>query len=195
MHQILNLSNNAYEEIFKEIDISNLVEKKGIIYVWTNKNIKSRKFEIKVRDDLGIEQKLLNQKEVLDLEPELNPVFDAGVIYENSMHARDPQGILKQIFKLFIDRGGKFIKENVFVKGNYMERLEFSAGKFQFCLENLDDDLLRSILKEFDTMGFTLERVFREAGVNPLHFDYDELEYSKLIDTEDIITFQDLINT
>ena len=89
----------------------------------------------------------------------------------------------------------EFIKENVFVKGNYMEILEFSAGKFQFCLENLDDDLLRSILKEFDTMGFTLERVFHEARVNPLYFDDDELEYSKLIDTEDIITFQDLINT
>ena len=89
----------------------------------------------------------------------------------------------------------EFIKENVFVKGNYMERLEFSAGKFQFCLENLDDDILRSILKEFDTMGFTLERVFRKAVVNPLYFDDDELEYSKLIDTEDIITFQDLINT
>jgi hypothetical protein len=44
-------------------------------------------------------------------------------------------------------------------------------------------------------MGFTLERVFHEAGVNPLYFDDDELEYSKLIDTEDIITFQDLINT
>lgn len=89
----------------------------------------------------------------------------------------------------------EFIKENVFVKGNYMERLEFSAGKFQFCIENLDDDLLISILKEFDTMGFTLERVFREARINPLYFDDDELEYSKLIDTEDIITFQDLINT
>ncbi|MDC0340205.1 hypothetical protein OAM70_03950 [Pelagibacteraceae bacterium] len=36
----LDLSNDAYEEIFKEIDISNLVEKKGIIYVWTNKNLK-----------------------------------------------------------------------------------------------------------------------------------------------------------
>ena len=30
MHQILNLSNDAYEEIFKEIDTSNLVEKKGL---------------------------------------------------------------------------------------------------------------------------------------------------------------------
>ena len=113
MHQILSLSNDAYEEIFKEIDISNLVEKKGIIYVWTNKNLKSRKLEIKVRNDLGIEQKLLTQKEILDLEPNLNPVFDAGVIYESAMHARDPHGILKKIFRLFISKGGKFIQENI----------------------------------------------------------------------------------
>jgi len=113
MHQILNLSNDAYEEIFREIDISNLVEKKGIIYVWTNKNLKSRQLEIKVRKDLGIEQKLLTQKEILKLEPNLNPVFDAGVIYESAMHARDPHGILKEIFKLFLSKGGKFVQENV----------------------------------------------------------------------------------
>ena len=70
--------------------------KKGIIYIWTNKNLKSRKLEIKVREELGIEQKLLTQKEVLDLEPNLRPVFDAGVIYESAMHARDPHGILKK---------------------------------------------------------------------------------------------------
>ena len=113
MHQILNLSNDAYEELFKEIDTTNLVEKKGIIYIWTNKNLKSREFEIKVRNDLGIEQKLLSQKEVLELEPNLNPVFDAGVIYESAMHARDPHGILKEIFKLFIKKGGKFVQENI----------------------------------------------------------------------------------
>jgi D-amino-acid dehydrogenase len=113
MHQILSLSNNAYEEIFQEIDTSGLVEKKGIIYVWTNKNLKSRKLEIKVRNDLGIEQKLLTQKEVLELEPNLNPVFDAGVIYESAMHARDPHGILKKIFKLFLDQGGEFIQANI----------------------------------------------------------------------------------
>ncbi|MDC0529885.1 FAD-dependent oxidoreductase [Pelagibacteraceae bacterium] len=113
MHQILSLSNNAYEEIFQEIDINGLVEKKGIIYVWTNKNLKSRQLEIKVRNDLGIEQKLLSQKEVLALEPNLSPVFDAGVIYESAMHARDPHGILKKIFKLFLERGGKFIQTNV----------------------------------------------------------------------------------
>ena len=113
MHQILNLSMDAYEEIFKEIDTTNLIEKKGIIYIWTNRNLKSRKLEIKVRDDLGIKQKHLTQKEVLDLEPNLKPVFDAGVIYEDSIHAKDPYGILKKIFELFLKKGGKFIGENV----------------------------------------------------------------------------------
>jgi len=113
MHQILSLSNDAYEEIFKEIDTTNLIEKKGIIYVWTNQNFKSRELEIKVRNDLGIEQKLLTQKEILELEPNLKPVFDSGVIYEKAMHTRDPHGILKEIFKLFLNKGGKFIQENI----------------------------------------------------------------------------------
>ena len=113
MNQILSLSNDAYEEIFQEIDISGLVEKKGIIYIWTNKNLKSRKLEIKVRKDLGVEQKLLSQKEILKLEPNLKPVFDGGVIYEKAMHARDPHGILKKIFKLFLKNGGNFIQTNI----------------------------------------------------------------------------------
>ena len=113
MHQILSLSNDAYEEIFQEIDTNGLVEKKGIIYVWTNKNLKSRKLEIKVRNDLGIEQKLINSKRSFRIRTKFKPVFDAGVIYESAMHARDPHGILKKIFKLFLERGGKFIQTNV----------------------------------------------------------------------------------
>ncbi len=113
MNQILSLSNDAYEEIFQEIDTTGLVEKKGIIYIWTNKNLKSRKLEIKVRDDLGVKQKLLSQKEVLELEPNLQPVFDAGVLYDYAMHARDPYGILREIFKLYLKKGGKFIQSNI----------------------------------------------------------------------------------
>ena len=104
MHQILNLSLDAYEEVFKEIDTTGLVEKKGIIYVWTNKNLKSRNLEIKIRDDLGVKQKHLTRDEILELEPNLSPVFDAGVLYEYAMHARDPHGILKNLFRLFVQR-------------------------------------------------------------------------------------------
>ena len=136
MHQILSLSNEAYEEIFKEINTENLIDKKGIIYVWTNKNLKSRKLEIKVRNDLGIEQKLLTKKEILELEPNLNPVFDAGVIYEKAMHARDPHGILKEIFKLFLRKGGKFIQENITsLKSNNENETTISSDNNSYTFE------------------------------------------------------------
>ena len=106
MHQILDLSMSAFEEIFQEIDITNLVEQKGIIYIWTNKNIKSRELEIKVRSDLGVKQKILDVKEILDLEPNLKPVFSGGCYYDYAYHARDPHGILKKNFELYIKRGG-----------------------------------------------------------------------------------------
>ena len=48
--------------------------------MWTNKNLKSRKLEIKVRDDLGVKQKLLTREEILELEPKRPPdpiaIFD-----------------------------------------------------------------------------------------------------------------------
>ena len=43
----------------------------------------------------------------------MKPVFDAGVIYESAMHARDPHGILKKIFELFLKKGGKFVQEDI----------------------------------------------------------------------------------
>jgi len=113
MHQILNHSMEAYEEIFQEIDMTSLLEQKGIIYVWTNKNLKSRNLEIKVRNDLGVKQKILTVKEILDLEPNIKPVFTGGCYYDYAYHARDPHAMVKKIFELFIKKGGKFIKEDV----------------------------------------------------------------------------------
>ena len=113
MHQILDLSLDAYDELFKEIDTTNLVERKGILYGWTNENLKSRKLEMKVRADLGVKQTAVSKAEILDLEPNLQPIFDAGVLFDYAWHARDPYEISKKLFNLFIEKGGKFIKENV----------------------------------------------------------------------------------
>ena len=135
MHQILDLSLSAYDEILSEIDTTNLVDRKGIIYIWTNKNLKSREMEIKIRRDLGVKQKLLTKKEVLELEPNLNPVFDAGVIYDYAYHARDPKEITKKLFDLFIKLGGKFEKKEVInvEQTKYNEtQVKTSSDKFNF---------------------------------------------------------------
>jgi len=113
MHQILDLSLDAYDELFKEIDTTGLVERKGILYGWTDENLKSRKLEMKVRADLGVKQTPVTKVEISDLEPNLQPIFDSGVLFDYAWHARDPYQISKKLFDLYIEKGGKFIKENV----------------------------------------------------------------------------------
>ena len=113
MHQLLDLALPAYDELFDEINLDDLVKKNGIMYVWTNKNLSSRKLEIEIRKKLGVDQQILNPKEIHDLEPNLKPFYDGGVFYKNARHATNPKKILLKLFKLFLDKGGKFHQLNV----------------------------------------------------------------------------------
>ena len=113
MHQILDISLDAYDELFADINLDGLVEKKGIMYVWEKKGIKSREIEIDIREKLGVKQKILNPKEVHDLEPNLKPFYDGGVFYEYARHARNPKKIIEKLFADFIKKGGKFKKTNI----------------------------------------------------------------------------------
>jgi len=131
MHQILDLALPAYDELFQEIDISGLVENKGIIYFWTNRDLKSRELEIKVREELGVEQKLLKPHEIHDLEPHIKQIYHGGVLYPSARHTRNPKKILIKLFELFLKRGGKFLKENV-------ETINFSGDDKPFIKTNLN---------------------------------------------------------
>ena len=113
MHQILDPSLTAFDELFDEIDLEDLVVKNGILYVWTNKNVKSRELEISIRNKLGVKQQIVNKKEIHDLEPNLKPFYDGGVFYDYARHARNPRKILQKLFENFLLKGGKFLKLNI----------------------------------------------------------------------------------
>ena len=134
MHQILDLSLSAYDELFDEINLEGLVENNGIMYVWENKGIKSRELEIKIRNELGIKQKILNKKEVHDLEPNIKPFYSGGVFYEYARHAKNPKKITQKLFKKFLDNGGKF--EKIYIKDINFENkkpiLITDNSKFKF---------------------------------------------------------------
>ena len=87
MHQILDVALPAYDELFQDIDISGLVESRGIIYFWTDKDLKSRELEINIRKELGGEQQLLTPDEIHDLEPNIRKIYHGGVYYPNARHA------------------------------------------------------------------------------------------------------------
>ena len=113
MHQILDQSLPAFDELFEEINLEGLVENKGILYVWTDKNLKSRELENKIKEELGVKQQLVNPKEIHDLEPNLKPFYHGGVYYDYARHARNPRKILTKLLENFINKGGKFLKLNI----------------------------------------------------------------------------------
>ncbi len=113
MHQILDLAIPAYDELFEDIDTTGLVEKNGIMYIWTNKDLRSRELEINIRKELGVDQQILNKKEIHDLEPNITPFYHGGVLYQNARHARNPKKILLKLLEKFIEKGGKFLKLNI----------------------------------------------------------------------------------
>ncbi|MDA7594238.1 FAD-binding oxidoreductase [Candidatus Pelagibacter sp.] len=113
MHQILDLALPAYDELFDEIELGGLVEKKGILYIWNDQNLKSRELEINVRDELGVDQQEVTAKEIHDLEPNIKPIYHGGVYYQYGRHARNPKKILLKLYDLFLKKGGKFLKMNI----------------------------------------------------------------------------------
>ena len=113
MHQILDLALPAYDELFEDIDISGLVENKGIMYFWTEKDLKSRELEINIRKELGVKQQLLSPHEIHDLEPHIKKIYHGGILYPEARHARNPKKILLKLIDLFIKRGGKLEKKNI----------------------------------------------------------------------------------
>jgi len=122
MHQILDLALPAYDELFDEIDLGGLVEKKGILYIWNDQSLKSRDLEIKVRDELGVDQQVVTPKEIHDLEPNIKPIYHGGVYYQHGRHARNPKKILLKLYELFLKKGGKFLKMNI-------KNINFNDGK------------------------------------------------------------------
>ena len=90
-----------------------VVENNGILYVWNRAKLKSRELEIKIRNDLGVKQQVLNKKEIHDLEPNLKNFYHGSVFYDYARHARNPKKILIKLYENFIAKGGKFLKLNI----------------------------------------------------------------------------------
>ena len=42
------MTDSYHDELFDEVELGGLVEKKGILYIWNDQSLKSRELEIKV---------------------------------------------------------------------------------------------------------------------------------------------------
>ena len=112
-----NLLNNAsisYDEIFTDVKVSEYIKNEEALYLYQNKTeFLKAKTTNELRQKNGVRIKTLSKIEILDLEPNLAPVFYKGQIFAGSRHTTNPSMISKRIFETFRNNGGEFIQSHV----------------------------------------------------------------------------------
>ena len=64
---------------------------------------------------------------------------------------------------------------------------------FRMGISVLDFDLLAKMLLRLDQLGFNLQELYIQTKPNPLYFSQEDMLYAKLIASDDITCFTDLI--
>ena len=140
MNDLLVFSIAEYEKIFKDIGAEDLVEQKGALYIYGRDNKKKVNESNLLRDELKIKQHLLTKHEVHDMEPNLNPIYEGGIYFPNSLHAKNPKKISDKIFSKCLEMGATFVKDEILTiqknkiksknKEYAFEHLLITAGAF-----------------------------------------------------------------
>ena len=111
---LLNNASTSYDEIFADVDVSQYIKNEEALYLFENENeFLKASITNKIREKNGVKIKTLSKNEILELEPNLAPVFFNGQLFIGSRHTTDPLSVSKKIFESFINNGGKFVKNNV----------------------------------------------------------------------------------
>jgi len=111
---LLNNSSISYDEIFTDVKVSEYIKNEEALYLYQNETeFLKAKTTNELRQKNGVRIKTLSKTKILDLEPNLAPVFYNGQIFVGSRHTTNPFMISKRIFETFINNGGEFIQSHV----------------------------------------------------------------------------------
>ena len=104
----------GYEEIFKEIDVSEYIIKKEPIYLYESKHLfEKNQYALDLRRKHNINFDIVNKKEITEMEPALDPVYYNGIVFKGESFTRSSLKIIRKIFDNFINNGGSFIQKKV----------------------------------------------------------------------------------
>ena len=94
---ILQHARLSYDQIFKEVDVSQYIKNEENIYIYdSKKSYESALYSTDLRKKNNIKVKELSKKDVHDLEPKIAPIYYAGQLFIGSRHTTNPLEITKK---------------------------------------------------------------------------------------------------
>ena len=100
--------------MLSSLKLQYLINKTGLIHTYQSHTaLLKSEYAISLRKDRGINLVTLGGRELRDIEPMISDSVEAGVFYPDIGTCVNPGRMNKLLVEAFIERGGKFIKEEV----------------------------------------------------------------------------------
>ncbi|MFT6914052.1 MAG: glycine/D-amino acid oxidase-like deaminating enzyme [Motiliproteus sp.] len=107
---LLSEVNSAFEPLFQESGAHDLLESNGTMYLYSNpQSFANARTDIELRRRNGIAVQELSHGDIHDLEPNLNPLYHRGLLFNNGYHVRNPLQLLKNMGDAVIRNGGLIV--------------------------------------------------------------------------------------
>ena len=107
---LLSHALGALEPLIDEAQGHDLVRKNGTLYLYGSEaGFFKAKPDIELRRRSGIPVTELTKAEIGDLEPNLKPIYERGLFFENAQQLLSPVDLLQRMAKSVIAKGGKII--------------------------------------------------------------------------------------
>ena len=99
----------AYEEIFDEVDVSQIIVHKEPIFLYESKELfEKNQYAFNLRKKNNVHFDVINKKDIAKMEPSLAPIYYKGIILKGESFTKSPLQITQKIFDDFIKNGGHF---------------------------------------------------------------------------------------
>ncbi|MEM7562549.1 MAG: FAD-binding oxidoreductase [Pseudomonadota bacterium] len=114
MRRITIPSIDMHREWIKQAGVTHLANESGGLKLYRGRESFVRdQIERDLMDQCEVAYRVVTAEEIAELEPDLNPIFDCGVLIEDSISIRNPEELCKAYAKMFVDAGGEIRQSDI----------------------------------------------------------------------------------
>ena len=114
LYAITHRANAAWRRLTNDTDLSRLLHQRGWLKVYgSERSFASTKEARALMDEIGTPYDVLNAADIEDIEPQLAPIYQRGLLQGDSLHIHNPQRMVEGMVDLLVSRGGSFASFNV----------------------------------------------------------------------------------
>ena len=134
----LSYSRLTYDQLFKEVDVSQYINNNETLYLYkTQKEFQAARYSINLRKKNGVKIQELNSAEIMEMEPNIAPLYYCGLIFKGSRHTVNPIKVSKKIFESFLNKGGSFLNKKITAINNTKIAVEIFSENNTFNFDNI----------------------------------------------------------